>query len=92
MVSSERHRDTISDVESQVFTPNNHAWSVKWYRYIYIKHTYFIVQRFIRTASSNWYVLMLTAYMSQGRLAQCSILQAYHYISLIMNTIGNKHY
>ena len=37
-----------------------------------------IVQRFIRTAS-NWYVLTLTAYMPQGRLAQCSILQAYHY-------------
>ena len=37
-----------------------------------------IVQRFIRTASS-WYVLTLTAYMPQGRLAQCSILQAYHY-------------
>ena len=50
-----------------------------------------IVQRFIRTASS-WYVLTLTAYMPQGRLAQCSILQAYHYISLIMNNIGNKHY
>ena len=50
-----------------------------------------IVQRFIRTASS-WYVLMLTAYMPQGPLAQCSILQAYHYISLIVNNIGNKHY
>ena len=37
-----------------------------------------IVQRFIRTASS-WYVLTLTAYMPQGRLAQCSILQVYHY-------------
>ena len=50
-----------------------------------------IVQRFTRTAPS-WYVLTLTAYMPQGRLAQCSILQAYHYISLIMNKIGNKHY
>ena len=50
-----------------------------------------IVQRFIRTAS-NWYVLTLTAYMPHGRLAQCSILQAYHYISLIVNNIGNKHY
>ena len=50
-----------------------------------------IVQRFIRTASS-WYVLMLNAYMPQGPLAQCSIPKAYHYISLIVNNIGNKHY